>query len=114
MRHSQGHFAYNAAKAATIHLTAMMSKEFAATGVRINSIAPGYFPSEMTMQGSDDRQKSHMPDEKVRDKGHEVPAGRPGRDEEMAMGIAFLAKCAYVNGEVIKLDGGVMNEVGGT
>ena len=114
MRHSQGHFAYNAAKAATIHLTAMMSKEFAATGVRVNSIAPGYFPSEMTMKGSDENQKSHMPDEKVQDKGHDVPAGRPGRDEEMAMGIAFLAKCGYINGEVIKLDGGVMNEVGGS
>jgi NAD(P)-dependent dehydrogenase (short-subunit alcohol dehydrogenase family) len=114
MRNSQGHFAYNAAKAATVHLSAMMSKEFAATGVRVNSIAPGYFPSEMTMKGSDDRQKSHMPDEKVKDKGHEVPAGRAGRDEEMAMGIVFLARCSYVNGEVVKLDGGVMNEVGGT
>jgi NAD(P)-dependent dehydrogenase (short-subunit alcohol dehydrogenase family) len=114
MRHSQGHFAYNAAKAATIHVSAMMSKEFAATGVRINSIAPGYFPSEMTMKASDDRQKSHMPDDKVKGKGHSVPAGRPGRDEEMAMAIAFLARCGYVNGEVVKLDGGVMNEVGGT
>ena len=114
MRHSQGHFAYNAAKAATVHLTAMMSKEFAATGVRVNGIAPGYFPSEMTMKGSDDRQKSHMPDEKVKDKGHEVPVGLAGRDEEMAMGIVFLARCGYVNGEIIKLDGGVMNEVGGT
>lgn len=114
MRHAQGHFSYNAAKAATIHLTAMMSKEFAPTGVRVNSIAPGYFPSEMTMKGSDDRQKSHMPNEKVLEKGHSVPAGRAGRDEEMAMAVAFLARCAYVNGEVLKLDGGVMNEVGGT
>ena len=113
MRHSQAHFSYNAAKAATAHLSRMMSREFAKTGVRVNSIAPGYFPSEMTMKGSDDRNKAEMPDEKVKDKGHEVPAGRAGRDEEMAMGVVFLARCTYVNGEVVKLDGGVMNEVGG-
>ena len=52
MRHSQSHFSYNAAKAATAHLSAMMSKEFEKTGIRVNSIAPGYFPSEMTMKGS--------------------------------------------------------------
>ncbi|KAH0842831.1 hypothetical protein AYO21_10965 [Fonsecaea monophora] len=113
MRHSQAHFSYNAAKAATAHLSRMMSKEFAKTGVRVNSIAPGYFPSEMTMKESDERNKAHMPAEKVKDKGHEVPAGRAGSDEEMAMGVIFLTKCGYVNGEVLKLDGGVMNEVGG-
>lgn len=112
MRHSQSHFSYNASKAATAHLARMMSKEFAKTGVRVNSIAPGYFPSEMTMKESDETNKAHMPDEKVKDKGHEVPAGRAGSDEEMGMGVIFLAKCGYVNGEIVKLDGGVMNEVG--
>lgn len=112
MRHSQAHFSYNAAKAATVHLTRMMSKEFAKTGVRVNSIAPGYFPSEMTMKESDERNKTHMPDEKVKDKGHEVPAGRSGTDEEMAMAVVFLSRCGYINGEIIKLDGGVLNEVG--
>ena len=54
-----------------------------------------------------------MPDEKVKDKGHEVPAGRSGTDEEMGMLVIFLTKCGYINGEIIKIDGGVMNEVGG-
>ena len=49
MRNSQAHFAYNAAKAATAHLSKMMSSEFARFGVRINSIAPGYFPSEVSL-----------------------------------------------------------------
>lgn len=114
MRHSQSHFSYNASKAATAHLAAMMSKEFAKTGVRVNSIAPGYFPSEMTMKGSDEKNKAHMPDEKVKDKGHEVPAGRAGSDEEMAMAVIFLAKCGYITGEILTLDGGVLNEVGGS
>lgn len=112
MRHSQAHFSYNAAKAATAHLARMMSKEFAKTCVRVNSIAPGYFPSEMTMKESDSRNKTSMPDEKVKDKGHEVPAGRAGTDQEMAMAVVFLSSCGYVNGEVVKLDGGVLNEVG--
>jgi len=113
MRNAQGHFAYNAAKGATAHLSKMMSKEFGGTGVRVNSIAPGYFPSEMTMKESDERNKVDMPDEKVKDKGHEVPAGRSGTDEEMAMLAIFLTKCGYVNGQIIAIDGGVLNEVGG-
>jgi len=48
MRHAQGHFSYNAAKAATIHLTKLMSAEFQRTWIRVNSIAPGYFPSEVS------------------------------------------------------------------
>ena len=112
MRHSQAHFAYNAAKAATAHLSKMMSKEFAKFGVRVNSIAPGYFPSEMTAKESDERNKSEMPDEKVKDKGHEVPAGRAGSDEEMGMAVLFLSRNAYVNGLVVPVDGGVLNEVG--
>ena len=65
------------------------------------------------MKGSDEWNKVHMPEEKVKDKGHEVPAGRAGSDEEMGMLVIFLTKCGYVNGEVIRIDGGVMNEVGG-
>jgi len=116
MKNSQGHFAYNAAKAATIHLTKMMSTEFIRTGIRINSIAPGYFPSEMTTGGSDGgSNKSVMSDEdvSVEKKGHAVPAGRVGRDEEMAMACLFLARNRYVNGEVVVVDGGVLGAVPG-
>lgn len=112
MRHAQGHFSYNAAKGATVHLSKLMSYEFKKAGVRVNSIAPGYFPSEMTTGESDRDQKSEIPDEKMREKGH-VPAQRAGSDEEMAQGILFLAKNRYVNGEIIAIDGGVLLEVPG-
>lgn len=112
MRHSQGHFAYNAAKGATVHLSKLMSAEFEKAEVRVNSIAPGYFPSEMTMKESDDSNKTHMPAEKVQEKGH-VPANRPGSDEEMAQAVIFLCKNMYVNGELIAVDGGVLNQVPG-
>ena len=132
MRHSQGHFSYNAAKGATVHLAKLMSAEFEKTEVRVNSIAPGYFPSEMTAKESGDDQKSDLPEKKVQEiKGH-TPAQRPGSDEEMAQAVAsnsvldeetiwansyfkkiFLARNTYVNGEIIAVDGGTLNEVPG-
>lgn len=89
MRHAQGHFAYNTAKGATVHLTKLMSAEFQKTGIRVNSIAPGYFPSEMTVKSSDDRNKSDLPAEKVAEKGH-VPAMRGGKEEEMGMAVVSI------------------------
>lgn len=86
MRHAQGHFSYNTAKGGTVHLTKLMSAEFQKARVRVNSIAPGYFPSEMTVKESDENQKSELPAEKVQEKGH-VPAERGGSDEEMAMAV---------------------------
>lgn len=112
MRHAQGHFSYNTAKGATIHLTKMMSAEFQKTGIRVNSIAPGYFPSEMTAKESNDRQKSHVPDETIQEKGH-VPLERAGREVEMGMTVLYLAKNQYVNGEIIAVDGGVLNVIAG-
>lgn len=66
----------------------------------------------MTTQESDENQKSAIPEEKIKEKGH-VPAKRSGSDEEMAQGVIFLTKNKYVNGEVIAIDGGVLLEVPG-
>lgn len=68
MRHAQGHFSYNAAKGGTVHLSKLMSAEFQKLGIRVNSIAPGYFPSEMTAKESGPDQKSELPAEKVQEK----------------------------------------------
>jgi len=111
IRHAQGHFSYNAAKAGAVHLSKMMSAEFGKTGIRVNSIAPGYFPSEMTAKASDDRNKSEFPEGKIASAGHDVPAERAGRDEEIGMAVLFLAKNEYVNGQILSVDGGVQNVV---
>ncbi len=102
-----------AAKAGTVHLTKLMSAEFQRAWIRVNSIAPGYFPSEMTdkEKSSDDQQKSEFPQEKIESSGH-VPAMRPGKEEEMGMAVLFLAKNNYVNGQILAVDGGVLNVVG--
>jgi len=96
---SQHHFAYNASKAAAIHLSTMLSNEISQNGlkIRVNSIAPGVFPSEMTQGESGDDQKSHLPKEKYEDK---TSAQRPGKDEDMGSAILFAATNQYLNAQV--------------
>jgi NAD(P)-dependent dehydrogenase (short-subunit alcohol dehydrogenase family) len=105
VKSAQHHFAYNASKGAAIHLTRMLAAEIAGQGhkIRVNSLAPGVFPSEMTADESGEDQKSHIPKEKYADK---VPAARPGRDEDMAQAILFFAANQYLNGQNVAIDGG--------
>ncbi|PMD44292.1 hypothetical protein L207DRAFT_619271 [Hyaloscypha variabilis F] len=70
MRHAQGHFGCNAAKGATVHLSKLMSYEFKESGIRVNSIEPGYFPSRMTTKERDSNQKSTLLEEKIKEKGY--------------------------------------------
>lgn len=102
---AQHHFAYNAAKAAAGHLTRMLAAEISAAGhrVRVNAIAPGVFPSEMTAGESDEFQKSHLDRDKYASK---VPARRPGRDIDMAQAVLALAANQYIDGHTLVVDGG--------
>ena len=108
---SQHHFAYNASKAAAIHLTKMLASEVATVGakIRINSIAPGVYPSEMTAGESGDNQKSEVPKEKFEGK---IPAARPGNDRDMASAILFAVTNQYLNGQTVVVDGGYVISVG--
>lgn len=105
LKTSQHHFAYNASKAAAIHLTKMLAHEITSSNlkIRVNNIAPGVFPSEMTANESDDKQKSSIPKEKYESK---VPAGRPGKDEDMAGAVLFTVANQYLTGQTIVVDGG--------
>ncbi|OLN86573.1 Rhamnolipids biosynthesis 3-oxoacyl-[acyl-carrier-protein] reductase 5 [Colletotrichum chlorophyti] len=102
---SQHHFAYNASKAAAIHVNRMLAKEIASNDlrIRVNSLAPGVFPSEMTAGDSDEQQKSGLDKGKYEGK---VPAHRPGKDEDMAGAILFFATNQYLNGQNVAIDGG--------
>ncbi|THH11082.1 hypothetical protein EW146_g8168 [Bondarzewia mesenterica] len=68
-----------------------------AVNVRVNSIAPGIFPSEMT-RGSDDANKSEIEWSGFGEKKG-IPAGRPGRDVDMAQAILMLACNQYAYGQ---------------
>jgi NAD(P)-dependent dehydrogenase (short-subunit alcohol dehydrogenase family) len=110
VKSSQHHFGYNASKAASVHLTKLLAAEVANNGlkIRINSIAPGVFPSEMTAGESDENQKSHIPKEKY----ERLPARRPGNDRDMAGAVLFAATNQYLNGQTVVVDGGYTLDAG--
>ncbi|KAI9048071.1 hypothetical protein LZ554_007867 [Drepanopeziza brunnea f. sp. 'monogermtubi'] len=99
---SAGQFAYASSKAAFLHLTRMMATTFAETHVRVNSIAPGLFPSEMTVGGSDEKQKSELKSKASN------PSGRYGREQDMGACVLLLAGPGggFLNGQVIYPEGG--------
>lgn len=82
---SNGQFAYASSKAAFSHLSRMLATTFAETKVRVNVIAPGVFPSEMTAGSSGEDNKSKL------DMEPSNPAKRPGHDTDMAATVLFLA-----------------------
>jgi NAD(P)-dependent dehydrogenase (short-subunit alcohol dehydrogenase family) len=108
---SQHHFAYNASKAAAVHLTKMLAHEISSSGlkIRVNNIAPGVFPSEMTAQESDEKQKSSLPRERYESK---VPARRPGCDQDMGNAVLFAATNQYLYGQTVVVDGGYVLAAG--
>jgi len=108
---SQHHFAYNASKAAAHHVTTLLANEIAENGlkIRVNCIAPGVFPSEMTAKESGGDQKSELPKDKFEGK---VPARRPGKDEDMANVVLFMATNQYLNGQIVPVDGGYILSAG--
>ncbi|KAJ3867729.1 hypothetical protein EV359DRAFT_61240 [Lentinula novae-zelandiae] len=102
---AQDHFCYNSAKAAASHLTKMLSTEFALKKipVRVNSIAPGVYASEMT---TDTISAEEV--DKIGKGITPVPAQRDGSAEEMAGTAVYLASKAgcYMNGQELIIDGG--------
>ena len=109
-KQSQNHFSYNTSKGAANHLTKMLASEIANAGlkIRINAIAPGYFPSEMTAGDSGDNMKSELEKKNF----EQLPARRPGHDRDMANAILFLATNQYLNGQIVPVDGGYLLKYG--
>ncbi|KAL7757224.1 hypothetical protein ACKLNR_011751 [Fusarium oxysporum f. sp. zingiberi] len=99
---SMGQPAYATSKAALTHLSRMIATLTKDIKVRVNVIAPGLFPSEMTTGESDEGNKSNI------DKKMTNPAGRPGHDTDMAATILFLAGKGglFYNGQIVYPDGG--------
>ena len=96
-----GQFSYNASKAACILLTEMLATDFKRPGVevRVNTLAPGYFPSEMTVIDEKDGSKEHFM------KQWGIPAGRPGRPKDYAQALLGFAVNEYVTGATLVIDG---------
>lgn len=98
---------YSLSKASITHLTKLLATHLASTNVRVNAIAPGLFPSELTAGKSDDKNQSSLND----NMGLNIPVGRPGVDKEIASLVLYLASKnqTYTSGSVVLADGGVLN-----
>jgi len=92
--------AYSAAKAGVISLTKSLGKELAATEIRVNCVAPAIVATKNLFYD--------MPEEMRRVWVSRVPMGRPGRPEEVAAMIAWLAseECSFSTGAAFDLSGG--------
>ena len=89
---------YSASKAAVIGFTKALAKEYAAAGITINCVAPGYIDTPMNDNLSDENKKHAIAD---------IPVGRVGEGEDVAKAVFYLAENGgFVTGEVLSVNGG--------
>ncbi|KAB2329601.1 2-dehydro-3-deoxy-D-gluconate 5-dehydrogenase KduD [Cytobacillus depressus] len=95
--------AYAAAKGGVAQLTKALANEWAAQGINVNAIAPGYMDTDM----NDALKRNETRNRQIIER---IPAGRWGKPEDMKGSVVFLASRAsdYVNGHVLVVDGGWM------
>jgi 2-deoxy-D-gluconate 3-dehydrogenase len=93
--------AYAAAKGGVAQLTKALANEWAAHGVQVNAIAPGYMATDLTQVLQNDPNRSRQILERI-------PAARWGSPQDVAGAAVFLASPAsdYINGHILVVDGG--------
>ena len=91
---------YSASKAGVIGFTKALAREVASRQITVNAVAPGFIPTSLTNDLSDDLKNSIL---------GATPAGRMGKPEEIAAAVAFLAseEASYITGQVLAVDGGM-------
>jgi len=95
--------AYASSKAAIIGLTRDLAQQWTGRkGIRVNALAPGFFPSEMTAEYPEGYMENNILGR--------VPAGRLGDPAELTAALVFLASDAasYITGVVLPVDGGIL------
>jgi 2-deoxy-D-gluconate 3-dehydrogenase len=92
---------YTASKHGVAGLTKLLANEWAAKGINVNAVAPGYIKTENTeaLRADADRNRAIL---------ERIPASRWGRPEDIAGAAVFLSSAAadYVHGAILNVDGG--------
>jgi NAD(P)-dependent dehydrogenase (short-subunit alcohol dehydrogenase family) len=92
---------YSVAKAGVNNLTQYLAKELAPHGIRVNAIAPGFFPAEQN--------RALLSEERLRAIVAHTPAARIGAPNELvgtAVWLASEAASGFVTGAIVRVDGG--------
>ncbi len=92
---------YSAAKAGLIGLTKASARELASRGITVNAVAPGFVLTELTQD---------LPQELQQQVTERTPLGRFGTPEDVSAAVCFLAsdEAAYITGQVLAVDGGLV------
>jgi 2-dehydro-3-deoxy-D-gluconate 5-dehydrogenase len=95
--------AYTASKGAVAQLTKSLASDWAAHGINVNAIAPGYMLTELNRAYIENPKK-------LETLLTRIPAGRMGTPDDMKGVVVFLASRAsdYVNGHILPVDGGYL------
>lgn len=95
-----GQTVYSATKGAVNSMTAVMAKELAPYGIRVNAVAPGFIATDMVEKIPEELQKKY---------NEAVPMKRFGTPDEVASVVSALCSdsFSYMTGQVIVLDGGL-------
>ena len=92
---------YSASKAGIVGMTLSAAKELGRRGIRVNAIAPGFIETDMTAVLTDEQKETAAKNKTL---------GRLGQPEDIANAALFLASDmgAYITGQVISVDGGII------
>jgi len=96
-----GQCAYSASKGGVVGMTLPIARDLSAVGIRVNTIAPGLIDTPIYGEGEEsDRFKAHLGESVLFPK-------RLGTGEELAFMVLDLITNPYMNGETIRVDGGI-------
>ncbi|ELA6647025.1 3-oxoacyl-ACP reductase FabG [Vibrio alginolyticus] len=100
---NSGQSNYGASKGGVISMSKGWAKELSRKGaqIRVNCVAPGFIATDMT---------KNLPEKVIQMMEGKTPLGRMGSVQDIANGVSFLTsdKSAYITGQVLKIDGGLV------
>ncbi len=107
-RGAAGRAPYCVSKAGLVALTRTAAAEWAARGVRVNAVGPGYIDTHLLR---DAVAEGRIDEAEIL---RRIPAGKVGSDEDIAAAVSFLAsaEASYITGQVLFVDGGFLVDYG--